>query len=119
MSKHSKIGIKGEQIAVDFLLKKGYIIVACNWRSGHKEVDILAFKDDILAVIEVKARTGSRYAYPEEAVTKTKQNHLRLAAEAFAAAHPQYRNIRFDIISISFTPRSDTHEIIHFEEAFW
>lgn len=119
MSKHSKIGIKGEQIAVDFLLKKGYIIVACNWRSSHKEVDIIAFKDDMLAIIEVKARTGSRFSFPEEAVNKAKQNHLRLAAEAFAAANPQYRNIRFDIIAISFTRNSEAHDIVHFEEAFW
>jgi putative endonuclease len=118
MSKHSKIGIKGEQLAEEFLLKKGYTIINKNWRYGKKEVDIIAHKDDILAIVEVKTRSGMAFGYPEESVNARKQQHLRDAAQAFADQHPHYRNIRFDIISISLA-RGQVTEIIHFEEAFY
>lgn len=118
MVKHSKIGIKGEQLAEEFLLKKGYTIINRNWRSGKKEIDIIAFKDNILAIVEVKTRTGSTFGYPEEAVNSRKQQHLREAAAAYAEAFPQYVNIRFDIVSI-FMSKGGMPEIIHFEEAFY
>lgn len=118
MSKHSKIGIKGEQIAADFLLNKGYKILYRNWRSGKKEVDIIAVKDDILAIIEIKTRSRSDISFPEEAVTRNKQQFLKSAAIDFAASNPQYINIRFDIISV-LMQGEDVKEIIHFEEAFY
>src|SRR4051812_26879208 len=115
MSKHSKIGVKGEQTAADFLLNKGYAILHRNWRSGHKEVDIIAFKDNILVIVEIKTRSSIAFAFPEEAVNKKKQSLLKLAAEAFMDANHQYVNCRFDIISI-IIKNDSVSEIIHFEE---
>lgn len=117
MVKHSKIGIKGEQIAADFLLNNGYIILHRNWRSGKKEVDIIACKNDTLVIVEIKTRTSLRVSFPEEAVTRKKQSFLKVAAEAFTLENPQYRNIRFDIISILMKGKT-VQEIMHFEEAF-
>ncbi len=117
MSKHSKIGIKGEQFASDFLLNKGYIILFLNWRSGKKEIDIIAIKDDVLVFAEVKTRTGSALQYPEEAVNKQKQQHLKSAAAAFSEQNRKYINIRFDIISV-LLENEHLKEIVHFEEAF-
>ena len=118
MSKHNKIGIKGEQIASDFLLNKGYIIIHRNWRSGKKELDIIAYKNDTLAIVEIKTRSRTGFGFPEEAVNRKKQQFLKAAAGAFTAENPRYINIRFDIISILLD--GDTvKEIIHFEEAFY
>jgi putative endonuclease len=118
MSKHNKIGIKGEQIAADFLLNKGYIILQRNWRSGKKEIDIIAFKDNVLAIVEVKTRANADLLFPEEAVNHKKQQFLKVAAEDFSASNPQYINIRYDIISILFY-NDEIKEIVHFEEAFY
>ena len=118
MVKHSKIGIKGEQIAADFLLNKGYNVLHQNWRSGHKEIDIIAFKDDILAIIEIKTRSKNKLSFPEETVTRRKQQFLKSAALDFVALHSQYINIRFDIISI-ILEKGEVKELIHFEEAFY
>jgi putative endonuclease len=117
MSKHSKIGINGEQIAVDFLLNKGYSILFRNWRYEKKEVDIIAIKDDMIVFAEVKTRTGNRLQFPEEAVNSKKQAHLRVAAVAFADQNRNYKNIRFDIISVTMNG-TVPKEIVHFEEAF-
>src|SRR6202012_1929813 len=100
MSKHNKIGIKGEQIAAEFLLNKGYIILHRNWRSGKKELDIIAFKDNVLVITEIKTRSGIDFAFPEEAVNKKKQQFIRQAAAAFLDANPVYKNMRFDIVSV-------------------
>ena len=118
MSKHNKIGIKGEQIAAAFLLNKGYIILHQNWRSGKKELDIIALNNDILVIVEIKTRSSYDISFPEEAVTKKKQQFLKLAAQAFADANPEYNNIRFDIISILLDGET-VKEIVHFEEAFY
>ena len=118
MSKHSKIGIKGEQIAADFLQNKGYIIIHRNWRSGKKELDIIAYKDGMLVIVEIKTRSRTDFGFPEEAVTRKKQLFLKSAAEAFATGNPQYRNIRFDIVSVLLEGEA-VKEIVHFEEAFY
>ncbi len=118
MSKHSKIGIKGEQIAAGYLLNKGYIILHNNWRSGKKEIDIIAMKGDIVVFVEIKTRSNYDFGFPEEAVTKKKQGFLKAAAAYFMQINPKYLNMQFDIISILMA--GDTvKEIVHFEEAFY
>lgn len=118
MSKHNKIGIKGEQIAADFLLNKGYIILYRNWRSGRKELDIIAHKDEMLVIVEIKTRSYTGFGFPEEAVNRKKQLYMKAAAEAFALEYPEHINIRFDIISIIMEGET-AKEIMHFEEAFY
>src|ERR1700743_2034319 len=114
MSKHNEIGIKGEQIAADFLLNKGYIIVERNWRAGKKEVDVIAFKDNILVFAEIKTRSNSALCYPEETVNRKKQFFLRTAADEYMQHNPQYINVRFDIISIIMAGDM-VKEVMHFE----
>ena len=117
MSKHSKIGQKGEQIAADFLLNKGYNIIARNWRHQKREIDIIAAGKDVLVIVEVKTRSSAQLLYPEETVNKKKQEFLRSAAAAFADANRTYTNFRFDIVSITLSGEH-AKEIMHFEEAF-
>ena len=117
MSKHSKIGSKGEQIAADFLIKKGYIVLQTNWRSGKKEVDIVARERELLVFVEVKTRSGKEHSYPEDAVTRKKQELLKAAADAYMSEFTQFRNVRFDIISVLMDGDA-VREIMHFEEAF-
>ena len=118
MSKHNKIGVKGEQIAADYLLNKGYIVLHRNWRSGKKEIDIIALADDMVIFVEIKTRSGSRIQYPEDAVNNKKQAFMKLAAQAFLDENTGFRNLRFDIISIVLKG-DEVVEIMHFEEAFY
>lgn len=117
MSKHSEIGIKGEQIAEYFLQKKGYIILQKNWKVGKKEVDIIAQMGDIIVIVEVKSRSSMGIAFPEEAVNYKKKLNIKFVANIFMRKHPQYKHLRFDIISVLFH-KSGTEEVVHFEEAF-
>jgi putative endonuclease len=118
MSKHSKIGIKGEQIGAEYLLNKGYIILYRNWRSGKKEIDIIALKGTLIVAVEIKTRSALHISFPEEAVNRRKQGFLKAAALAFMDDNPQYLDLRFDIISI-LLEGDKALEIMHFEEAFY
>ena len=55
---------QGEDIAIDYLRRKGYVILDRNWRSGHREIDIVARKDDTVVFVEVKARANAFYGNP-------------------------------------------------------
>ena len=60
MAAHNDFGIKGEDIAIQYLRTKGYDIVDKNWRSGHKEIDVIATKDDTVVFVG-----GSSYVVAE------------------------------------------------------
>ncbi|MBA3829305.1 MAG: YraN family protein [Taibaiella sp.] len=118
MSKHKETGIKGEQIAVKFLINKGYSVLHTNWRFGKKEVDIIATKGDTLVFVEVKTRRNFDFGFPEESVNERKKGFLRIAAEAFINENMGYPCIRFDIISI-LLEQENVKELLHYEGAFY
>ena len=74
MAQHNQLGKKGEELAVNHLLKKGYNILERNYRFDKAEVDIIAQKKDILAVVEVKTRTSADFGNPESFVSKKKDS---------------------------------------------
>jgi putative endonuclease len=118
MSKHNERGAKGEEIAVNFLVTNRYSILERNWRSGKKEIDIIAQKEDLVIFIEVKTRKDFSFGYPEEAVTPQKERFLKAAADAYIEANPQFQKFRFDIISILLN-QGKVKEIKHFEDVFF
>lgn len=117
MGKHNDLGKRGEQIAADFLEKKGHLILATNFRYEHKEIDIISSVDDLLVFSEIKTRSSLRYGFPEEAVTPGKQNLIKEAAMFFLERHPEYNKCRFDVISI-ILPFQLASQIRHYEDAF-
>ena len=116
MAQHNDFGTQGEDIAIDFLRRKGYIILDRNWRSGHKEIDIVARKDDTVVFVEVKARANAFYGNPEDAVTRRKMHLLVLAADAYLRYNAIDLEVRFDIITITGT--LEKPYIKHYESAF-
>ncbi len=118
MTKHKETGIKGEQIAENFLLRKGYTILERNWRFGKKEIDIIAETNGLLIFIEVKTRATTYFGYPEDAVSANKQDFMKLSAEAYIMEHVQFSEVRFDVISIIFV-NDIVKEILHIEDAFY
>ena len=110
------LGKTGEDLAAEYLIKKGYQILERNWRSGHKEIDILALKDDTLVVVEVKTRKTNDYGEPDIEVGAYKQQMLIWAADAYVRYKNLDVDVRFDIISIILNGTDQTIE--HIEDAF-
>ena len=116
MAYNNDFGAQGESIAVDYLRAKGYVILDRNWRSGHKEIDIVARHNDTIVFVEVKARANAFYGNPEDAVTRRKMHLLVLAADAYLRCHTIDLDVRFDVVTITGTVQ---HPYIkHYEQAF-
>ena len=118
MSKLNKLGIKGEQLAEIFLKNNGFQVLFKNFRFQHKEIDIIFLDKDIVVFCEIKTRSSYLNGYPEDAVTKTKQKHIKWVADYFLMQHPQYTKVRFDIVSIILVG-DKAKEIFHIKDAFY
>lgn len=116
MADHLATGKHGEELAAEFLQRKGYRMLYRNWRSGHAEIDLICEKSQWLVFVEVKARSTEAFGYPEEAVTAAKQAHLIKAANQFLQQHDTELEPRFDIISILYKGRNS--KIYHIQDAF-
>lgn len=117
MAQHNDFGKISEDKAVAYLMAHGYTIRDRNWRIGHKEIDIIAQKNDTIAIIEVKARKSDRYGDPTEAITDRKIRNLVQASNAYIHFHRINLQVRFDIISIIGEPGNQI--VDHIENAFY
>lgn len=116
MALHNQYGKEGEELACRYLQQKGYFILDRNWRSGHKEIDIVALKETTLVFVEVKSRGSSVFGKPEDAVTPQKVRRTVSAADAYVRYNRFDFSIRFDIITI--LGRNGDYQIEHIEDAF-
>ncbi len=118
MARHNDTGRRGEDIAESILIQKGYVIHFRNWRTGRREVDIIASFDNQWVFVEVKTRSNVQFGFPEDAIGEQKKAFLREAADAFLWDHTEFPTLRYDIISIVI--RTDgAYEWRWFEGAFW
>ncbi|MDP2060713.1 MAG: YraN family protein [Flavobacteriaceae bacterium] len=118
MASHNDLGKSGEQLAVDFLKNNGYKIIEQNYFFQKAEVDIIARKGNILAVVEVKSRTGTDFGDPETFVSKKKIQLLVKAIDHYVISKDLDVDVRFDIIAIVYS-RSKPPLINHLEDAFY
>ena len=69
MAAHNELGTWGEEMAVRFLERKGYTILERDWKSGHRDIDIIATDGEIIVFVEVKTRRNRMFGEPEEAIS--------------------------------------------------
>lgn len=116
MAEHNKLGTKGEDLAVDYLLGKGYEILNRNWIGERHEIDIIARDSDLLVFVEVKTRSSTFWGNPEDAVSATKIKRMVAAADYYLYLNDSDTSVRFDVITV-VTNKKQT-EIEHIEDAF-
>ncbi|PYP18127.1 MAG: YraN family protein [Gemmatimonadetes bacterium] len=96
-----KRGLAGEEQAIQYLLSRGWHILAHRFRVGHKEIDLIARQGSLVAFIEVKARRGTAFGSPLEAVTGAKRRELVKAARVWVDRHGRPADVyRFDCIAL-------------------
>lgn len=117
MAQHNELGKKGEQLAVDFLVENSYDIVERNYRFDKAEVDIIAKKGDILAIVEVKTRSSLDFGNPQDFVKPKQIKNLVKAADEYVTENDLDVEVRFDIIAI--VKENKTYNIEHLENAFY
>lgn len=117
MAGHNELGKKGEQLAVNYLIEQGYGIRCRNFRFEKAEVDIIAEKDGILAVVEVKTRSTSDFGNPQDFVKPKQIQNLVKAVNEYVISLDLEVEVRFDIIAI--TKQGGSFDIEHLENAFY
>lgn len=88
----------GEELAAQYLLQRGCVILARNWRCPHGEIDIIAQQEDLILFVEVKTR--QHHPLPAEAVDSQKQARLRRCAQAYLDVHALDSPCRFDVVEV-------------------
>ncbi|PWN65708.1 YraN family protein [Chryseobacterium viscerum] len=117
MADHNDFGKIAEDLASDYLQKNGYKILIRNFRFQKAEIDIIAEKNDLIIITEVKARSTDTFMLPHEAVTKTKIKSIVSAANHYMEEFNKDNEVRFDIISV--LPDENKNLIIdHIKDAF-
>jgi putative endonuclease len=116
MASHNDLGKIGEDLAVDFLQKGGYAICERNWRFKKAEVDIIAKKNGVLAVVEVKTRSSNYFGDPQDFIKSKKIKLLVEAVDQYVNSKELDVEVRFDIIAI--TKQRENFEIVHLKDAF-
>lgn len=117
MAAHNILGKEGEEKAADYLVRQGYSLRNRNWRSGKKELDIIAEKDGEIIVVEVKTRKNTDYENPQDAVNEKKIRRIVAATDAYLRKNELDLPVRFDIITIVGSP--EHFAIEHIKEAFY
>ena len=104
MAVHNDLGQSGERAAELYLRQKGYDVTHRNWRFGHKEIDIVARKGNLLVFVEVKTRaTADDWNRPVNAITRDKKRRMRRAAMAWLTAERLFDReplYRFDAVEV-------------------
>ena len=94
-------GLVGEDLAVNYLVKNKYKIIARNYSCPLGEIDIVALDKKMLVFVEVKTRTSQVFGLPREAVNKPKQRHISKTAQYFMREYDVFSlETRFDVIEV-------------------
>lgn len=95
----AETGAAGEQAAAEWLREEGYAIHAVNWRSGRYELDLVAERDGILHIVEVKTRRSGSLTPPEAAATRRKFHALTRAATHYLGVSGWRGEVQFDLLA--------------------
>lgn len=116
MPKKELIGKLGEKVAVNFLKKNKYRILATNFKTKAGEIDIICTKNKVLTFVEVKTRVGDKKGKPYESVKYFKLKHLRSAIYYYLTRFNLFSNkLRADVVSVQFNSDLSIKDLKHFE----
>ena len=117
MAAHNELGRWGEELAARHLERQGFKILFRDWRCGHRDLDLIAQKEDedLLVVVEGKTRRNERFGDASLAVTPQKIRSIIIATNAFVKTYQVHSRIRFDIITIVGT-HAETAQVRHVED---
>ena len=116
MAFHNELGKKGEDLATNFLLKKGFQILENNYRFLKAEVDIIALKGETLVAVEVKTRSTPEFGDPQDFLKPQQIKRLVKAVDHYVNERDLDVEVRFDVIAIIENKRGTRIE--HLEDAF-
>lgn len=93
-------GKEYENLAARFYEENGFDILERNWRTGHKEIDLIVRKDDLVVFVEVKSTYSRKFGHPVERVDQKKIRNLSTAAQQYLIDKTVTGcDLRFDVVT--------------------
>jgi putative endonuclease len=116
MNQKQTIGRFGEDLACDFLIKRGYTLIARNVKTSYKEIDIIATYKNLTVFVEVKTRSNPRLGLAEDALSRVKIRNFKQAVMFYCnKKFIDYNMIRLDFVAIDVNRPNKTAKIKHFK----
>lgn len=119
------VGAFGERLAARYFRKKGYEVLALNWRRPYGELDLVARAPDGATVfVEVKTREvdlpklereGDYDIFPEENITARKLRQLKKAIQGYIAEHKLVGEMRIDVVALDTDSELKKFRVRHYE----
>ena len=117
-SQNKPLGDRGERLAAEYLEAAGWTILARNFRLGHREVDLVARRGEVVAFVEVKTRAGLGYGHPLEAITARKRREIQQVAQVWLERHGRDGDVyRYDAVAVLIVDGAEPM-IEHVEDAW-
>ncbi len=118
MTRRIALGRRAEHIVAGYLEDRGFQIVARNARVGRLELDLIAQRFRLFAIVEVRSRTGTRFGHPIHSIDAAKARRIRSAGYGWMRAHRRRGTVRFDAAALVFTQRGELNRLDYYESAF-
>lgn len=113
------IGKKGEQIALEYLQDRGYLILVKNFRCKIGEIDIIAKDREVVVFVEIRTVTSAQFGPAYNTVTYSKQQHVKRTALFYISVNNLVNTqFRFDVIGITLDRQTGDHHLDHIQNAF-
>ncbi len=109
-------GQRGEDVALNYLNREGFVLVERNFRYRRAEVDLIVQKGQLLVFVEVKTRRNTNFGFPESFVSPQQVKLIVATADYYIRKQKWEGMIRFDIVAITLMPDL---KVKHFEDAFY
>lgn len=108
-------GTRGESLAATFLESQGYQIECRNFRIKGGEADLIATRDGLVVVVEVKTRSSGRFGSPAQAVDRRKSRRVIRAGRAYCRSKGlSLGRLRGDLVAIELPPGGGAPKIRHY-----
>ena len=119
LTKKQALGMRAEQLASDYLIERGYTVIARNWRRPEGELDLVVSAEGLCIFVEVRSRTGTERGHALETVDARKRARVLRAARLFIDEEkPTAAVFRFDVVGVTFALDESPPELVHVEDAF-
>lgn len=117
MAVSHELGRRGECLAASYLRRRGWRIIARNWRFHKKEIDLVARRGTVVAFVEVKTRGAAALGHPLDTITAAKRRDLAIAARGWITLRGRPgESYRFDAVAVTQDRRGTRVE--HVEDAW-
>ena len=117
-SNNKVIGNRGEELATEYLQKKGYKIIERNFRTRFGEIDIICSDGPTLVFVEVKTKIGHDFGEPEEMVNKSKISKVKRMGEVYLQDKGMSVSCRVDVVAIVLTEFGLTERLVHYQGVY-